>query len=99
MLGPDETDYQSGSPGPRSPRRNGSALLHGQSRGDPNADESVLTFELDGVATRIEMRTVLLTKQLHDQAFVKYHVIEVGQQTLSNPAAYVTEIVRKGAES
>ena len=28
---------------------------------------------------------------------LKYHAIEGGQQTLSNLAAYVTEIVRKGA--
>src|ERR1700743_1575752 len=32
------------------------ALLHGESRGDPNAFASVLTFERDGAATRIEMR-------------------------------------------
>jgi hypothetical protein len=28
----------------------------------------------------------------------KYHAIEGGQQTLSNLAAYVAEIVRKGGE-
>src|SRR6201989_1646379 len=33
------------------------ALLHGESRGDPNAFESVLTFAPDGAAHRIEMRT------------------------------------------
>lgn len=33
-----------------------------------------------------------------DEAVEKYHAIEGGQQTLSNLAAYVTEIVRKGAE-
>src|SRR5215204_440644 len=74
------------------------ALLHGESRGDPNAFESVLTFAPDGAATRIEMRTVFPTKELRDEAVEKYHAIEGGQQTLSNLAAYVTEIVRKGAE-
>jgi uncharacterized protein YndB with AHSA1/START domain len=74
------------------------ALLHGESRGDPNAFESVLTFEPDGAATRIEMRTVFPTKELRDEAVEKHHAIEGGQQTLSNLAAYVTEIVRKGAE-
>jgi uncharacterized protein YndB with AHSA1/START domain len=74
------------------------ALLHGESRGDPNAFESVLTFEPDGAATRIEMRTVFPTKELRDEAVEKYHAIEGGQQTLSNLAAYVTEIVRKGVE-
>jgi len=72
------------------------ALLHGESRGDPNAFESVLTFAPDGAATRIEMRTVFPTKELRDEAVEKYHAIEGGQQTLSNLAAYVTEIVRKG---
>jgi uncharacterized protein YndB with AHSA1/START domain len=74
------------------------ALLHGESRGDPNAFESVLTFAPDGAATRIEMRTVFPTKELLDEAVEKYHAIEGGQQTLSNLAAYITEIVRKGAD-
>jgi hypothetical protein len=71
------------------------ALLHGESRADPNAFASVA---LDGGATRIAMRTVFPTKQLCDEAVVTYHAIEGGQQTLSNLAAYVTEIVRKGVE-
>ena len=74
------------------------ALLHGESRGDPNAFESVLTFEPAGAATRMEMRTVFPTKDLRDEVVEKYHAIEGGRQTLSNLAAYVTEIVRKGAE-
>src|SRR6266550_3141766 len=74
------------------------ALLHGESRGDPNAFESVWTFAPDGAATRIEMRTVFPTKKLRDEAVEKYHAVEGGQQTLSNLAAYVTEIVRKGVE-
>jgi uncharacterized protein YndB with AHSA1/START domain len=87
MHGPDGTDYQERI-----------ALLHGESRGDLNAFESVLTFAPDGAATRIEMRTVFPTKELRDEAVEKYHAIEGGQQTLSNLAAYVTEIVRKGVE-
>src|SRR6478672_3275949 len=47
---------------------------------------------------RIAMRTVFPTKQLRDQAVEKYHAIEGGQQTLSNLATYVAEIVRKGVE-
>jgi hypothetical protein len=58
----------------------------------------VLTFESDGVATRIELRTVFPTKQLRDEAVEKYHAIEGGRQTLSNLAAYVTETARSGAE-
>ena len=70
-----------------------------ESRGDPNAFESVLTFAPDGAATRIEMRTVFRTKELRDEAVEKYHAIEGGRQTLSNLAAYLTEIVGKGAEN
>src|ERR1700676_3871448 len=47
---------------------------------------------------RIGMRTVFPTKERRDEAVEKYHAIEGGQQTLSNLAAYVTEIVRKGVE-
>jgi uncharacterized protein YndB with AHSA1/START domain len=74
------------------------ALLHGESRDDPNAFESVLTFEPDGSATQIEMRAVFPTKELRDEAVEKYHAIEGGRQTLSNLAAYVAEIARKAAE-
>jgi hypothetical protein len=40
-----------------------------------------------------------LISRLRDEAVEKYHAIEGGRQTLSNLAAYVAEIVRKGAES
>ncbi len=72
--------------------------MHGESRDDPNAFESVLTFEPDGAATRLEMGTVFPTKELRDEAVEKYHAIEGGRQTLNNLAAYVSEIVRKGVE-
>jgi uncharacterized protein YndB with AHSA1/START domain len=98
MHGPDGTDYQEWitctAIGP--PER--IALLHGEFRGDPNAFESVLTFEPDGAATRIEMRTVFPTKELRDEAVEKYHAIEGGQQTLSNLTAYVTKMIRKEVE-
>jgi hypothetical protein len=70
----------------------------GESRGDPNGFESILTFAPEGAATRIEMSTVFPSKELPDEAVEKYHAIEGGQQTLSKLAAYVTEIVPKGAE-
>jgi Sigma-70, region 4 len=50
-------------------------------------------------------RAVFVLRQFFDmsygeiaEAVEKYHAIEGGQQTLSNLAAYVTEIVRKGVE-
>ena len=43
-------------------------------------------------------QTNALPLKIRDEAAEKYHAIEGGQQTLSKLAAYVTEIVRKGAE-
>jgi uncharacterized protein YndB with AHSA1/START domain len=65
------------------------ALLHGEYRGDPDAFESVLTFEADGAGTRVEMRTVFPTRELRDRAVAEYHAVEGGRQTLGNLAAYV----------
>jgi uncharacterized protein YndB with AHSA1/START domain len=97
MHGPDGTDYQEWISWTEITPPERITLLHGGSRGDPNAFESVLTFAPDGAATRIELRTVFPTRQQRDEAVEKYHAIEGGQQTLSNLAAYVTEIVRTGA--
>ena len=99
MHGPDGTDYQEWISWTEIAPPERIALLHGESRDDPNAFESVLTFEPDGPdgrGTRIEMRTVFPTKELRDEAVEKYHAIEGGRQTLGNLAAYVTEIVRAG---
>ncbi len=99
MHGPDGTDYHEWicwteiAP----PRR--IALLHGESRDDPNAFESVLTFEPAGEQTRIVMRTVFATRELRDEAVEKYHALEGGEQTLRNLAAYVTELARERAAS
>jgi len=98
MHGPDRTDYQEWITWTEIDQPVRIALLHGESLGDPNAFESVLTFEPDGAATRIEMRTVFPTEELRDEAVEKYHAIQGAQQTLSNLAAYVTEIARKRAE-
>ena len=98
MHGPDGTDYQEWITWREIVPPERIALLHGESRDDPNAFESALTFEPDGAATRIEMRTLFPTKELRTEAVEKYHAIEGGQQTLSNLADYVTEIQRTGAE-
>jgi hypothetical protein len=87
---------RSGSPGGRSSRPERIALLHGESRDDPNAFELVLTFEPAGKQTRIVMRAVFPTKELRDEAVERYHAIESGEQTLRNLAAYVTEVARSG---
>jgi uncharacterized protein YndB with AHSA1/START domain len=95
MHGPDGTDYQEWISWTEIVPPERIVLLHGEFRGDPNAFESVLTFESVGAATRIELRTVFPTKELRDEAVEKYHAIEGGQQTLDNLAAYVTEILPK----
>src|SRR3954452_21850864 len=98
MHGPDETDYTEWISWTEIAPPERITLLHGESRGDPNAFESVLTFAPAGAAARIEMRTLCPTKELRDEAVEKYHALEGGEQTLSNLAAYVTEIVRQGVE-
>jgi uncharacterized protein YndB with AHSA1/START domain len=104
MHGPDGTDYQEWITWREIVPPERIALVHGESRDDPNAFESVLTFEPAGEETRIVMRTVFPTKELRDEAVEKYHAIEGGEQTLRNLAAYVAELTRnettrKGAES
>jgi uncharacterized protein YndB with AHSA1/START domain len=84
MHGPDGTDYQEWI----TWRENG------ESRDDPNAFESFLSFEPTGEATRLVMRTVFRTKELRDEAVAKYHAVEGGEQTLQNLAAYVDELTR-----
>ena len=98
MHGPDGTDYPEWISWTEitSPVR--IALLHGEFRGDPNAFESFLTFEPDGAATRIRMRTVFPTKELRNQAVEQYHAIEGGRQTVDNLAAYVTGTLRMEVE-
>ncbi|MFG2376771.1 SRPBCC family protein [Streptomyces sp. NPDC048504] len=103
MHGPDGTDYQEWITWREIVPPERIALLHGESRDDPNAFESVLSFEPAGDGTRIVMRTVFPTKELRDEAVEKYHAIEGGEQTLSNLAAYVVELTGnetdlKGAE-
>lgn len=97
MHGPDGTDYPEWISWTEIAPPERIALRHGESRGDPNAFESVLTFTPDGAATRVEMRTVFPTRALRDEAVEKYHAVEGGQQTLGNLAAYVTGGARKGA--
>jgi uncharacterized protein YndB with AHSA1/START domain len=98
MHGPDRTEYQEWISWTAIDPPERIAMLHGESPDDPNAFESVLTFAPDGAATRIELYTVFPTKELRDEAVEKYHAIEGGRQTLSNLAAYVTEIIRTGVE-
>ena len=98
MHGPDGTDYQEWITWREIVPPERIALLHGESRDDPNAFESFLAFEPTGDETRIVMRTVFPSKELRDEAVEKYHAIEGGEQTLSNLAAYVAELTRNDAD-
>jgi len=95
MHGPDGTAYQEWITWREIVPPERIALLHGESRDDPNAFESVLIFEPAGEQTRIVMRAVFPTRELRDEAVEKYHAIESGEQTLRNLAAYVTEVARE----
>jgi uncharacterized protein YndB with AHSA1/START domain len=96
MHAPDGTDYQEWITWTELVPPERIALLHGESRDDPNAFESTLTFQPHGEATRIVMGTVFPTKQLRDEAVERYHAIEGGEQTLSNLAAYVAKVAQAG---
>jgi uncharacterized protein YndB with AHSA1/START domain len=98
MHAPDGTDYQEWISWTEIAPPERIALRHGESPTDPNAFESVLTFEPDSAATRLEMRTVFRTRELRDEAIEKYHAIEGGRQTLNNLAAYVTRTARTAVE-
>ncbi len=99
MHGPDGTDFSEWISWTEISRPARIALLHGAFPGDPNAFESVVTFEPDGAATRIEMRTLFPTAQLRDEAVEQYHAIEGGEQTLRHLAEYVRDIIDQRAES
>ena len=96
MRGPDETIYPEWITWTEIVPSERIAMLHGEYDGDPNAFESILTFEPDGEATRIQMLTVFPTRELRDEAIEKHGAVEGGRQTLGNLAAYVGETVRKG---
>src|SRR4029077_15952152 len=54
MHGPDGTDYQEWISWTEIVPPERIALLHGESRGDPNAFESVITFEPNGAGARLK---------------------------------------------
>ena len=91
MHGPGAADYQEWITWTEIVPPQRIALRHGAFRDDPDAFDSVITFEPTDTGTRIVMRTVFPTQEIHDEAVEKYHAVEGGQQTLGNLAAYVTQ--------
>lgn len=92
MHGPDGTDYPNWITWQQIVRPERIALLHGESADDPDAFESILTFEDHGESTRIVMRTVFPTAELRDQAVEEFHAVEGGRQTLARLAEFVSSI-------
>ncbi|NDL60252.1 SRPBCC family protein [Phytoactinopolyspora mesophila] len=90
MHGPDGTDYPEWITWREIVRPERIVLLHGESADDPNAFESVLTFDDDGDTTVVVMRTIFPTVELRDQAIKEFGAIEGGQQTIGRLAEYVT---------
>lgn len=92
MHAPDGTDYPNWITWREIVRPERIALFHGDSADDPNAFESLLTFEDRGDSTDIVMRTVFPTAELRNEAVEEFHAIEGGRQTLGRLAAYLTTI-------
>jgi uncharacterized protein YndB with AHSA1/START domain len=93
MRGPDGAEYQEWITWTEIVPLQRIAMLHGESRDDPNAFESTLSFTSDGAVTRLEMRTVFPSKELRDEAVHRYHAIDAGQQTLRHLADYVVDVL------
>jgi uncharacterized protein YndB with AHSA1/START domain len=98
MHGPDGTDYPEWIAWTEITPPERIAFVHAESRDDPDAFESLLTFEAEGAATRIELRTVFRTRRQRDEAVEKYHAVEGGRQTLAHLAGYVTDVLSRAAE-
>ena len=92
MHGPDGTDYQEWISWTEIAQPERIALLDGESHGDPNAFESVLTFAPDGAADPDRDAHVAPHQgAARPGGRDSTHAIEGGQQTLSNLAAYVID--------
>lgn len=98
MHAPDGTEYQEWISWTEIAAPERIALRHGEFRDDPDAFESLVTFEPVGQATRIEMRALFPTRELRDEAAERYHAIEGGRQTLDKLATYLAEITHNGSE-
>ncbi|MBR7743747.1 SRPBCC family protein [Phycicoccus sp. BSK3Z-2] len=97
MHGPDGTDYPEWIRWTAIDPPSRIAMLHGERADDPDAFESVLTFEEVGDSTQVELHTVFTTKALRDRAVDQFGAVEGGRQTLGNLADYVTGMADEGA--
>jgi uncharacterized protein YndB with AHSA1/START domain len=99
MHGPDGTDYPNWITWREIVRPERISLLHGVSADDPDAFESIITFEKREQATLVEMRSVFPTAELRDRAVEEYGAIEGGRQTLGRLADHVVSTASGGGAS
>ena len=98
MHGPDGTDYQEWISWTEIAPPERIALRHGESRDDPNAFETVLTPRARRRGDPDRDAHGVPHQGAARRGGRDVPTIEGGQQTLSNLAAYVTEILRNGVE-
>ncbi|SNR64582.1 Uncharacterized conserved protein YndB, AHSA1/START domain [Haloechinothrix alba] len=89
MHGPDGTDYANWIRWREIVRPERIRFVQGQSPDDPDAFETTVTFEDNGDATGVCLRTEFPTRELRDRAVQRYGAIEGGRQTLGRLATYV----------
>ncbi|MFD6054758.1 SRPBCC family protein [Agromyces sp. NPDC060279] len=89
MHGPDGTKYPEWISWTEIVPPERIAMLHGEHRDDPDAFESVLSFEERGESTEVRMLTVFPSRELRDAAIERHGAVEGGRQTLAELAAYV----------
>ncbi|MCM3656497.1 SRPBCC family protein [Agromyces mediolanus] len=94
MHGPDGTKYPEWITWTEIVAPERIAMLHGEHDGDPDAFESVLSFEQRGESTAVRMLTVFPSRELRDAAIERHGAIEGGRQTLAELAAYVERRLR-----
>ena len=93
LHGPDGTDYAEWITWTEIAPPERIAMSHGEFRDDPNAFESVITLATHDPATRVEMRATFPSKELRDEAVQKYHAVEGGRQTLSQPGGAMSATI------
>ena len=94
MHGPDGTDFPNWVEWLEIEPLRRLFFRHGAQRDDPEAFLSTVTFDREGDATRVTMRSMFGSKELRDRAVEEYGAVEGAEQTLGRMAAYASETQR-----
>ncbi|HSJ05060.1 MAG TPA: SRPBCC domain-containing protein [Longimicrobiales bacterium] len=95
MHGPDGTDYPNFIVYDEVVRPERLTWAHGTVEGEPPAFHSTVTFEVDGVGTRVTLRSVFPTKAARDFVVREHGAIEGGEQTLQRLGERLAAVVRR----